>query len=176
MSRANSSVHAELLAIERISGSADGLGFSEASSCANAVGHHVHVATLQGLVCRACRVSRLTLGEAMPGPQTFVDRDATGWIMIDVLPGVTLLPLAQPVKDGSIHRARLSLGTVIPAHAHPADEYVMVLSGTVETGGRRCEAGTFWITPAGTRQGPHVAITDVELLTMRLGAMGPFES
>ena len=46
----------------------------------------------------------------------------------------------------------------------------MVLSGTVETGGRRCEAGTFWITPAGTRQGPNVAITDVELLTMRLEA------
>jgi hypothetical protein len=50
----------------------------------------------------------------------------------------------------------------------------MVLSGTVETGGRRCEAGTFWTTPAGTRQGPHVAVTEVELLTMRLGAMGPF--
>jgi quercetin dioxygenase-like cupin family protein len=70
----------------------------------------------------------------------------------------------------------LSLGIVIPVHIHPADEYVLVLSGTVETGGRHCEAGTFWITPAGTRQGPHVAITDVELLTMRLGAMGPFGS
>jgi hypothetical protein len=50
----------------------------------------------------------------------------------------------------------------------------MVLSGTVETGGRRCEAGTFWITPAGTHQGPHVAMSDVELLTVRLGAMGAF--
>lgn len=112
----------------------------------------------------------------MPGTQTFVDGDAAGWIAIDFLRGVTLLPLAQPVKDGSIHRARLTRGTVIPVHTHPADEYVMVLSGTVETGGRRCDAGTFWITPAGTRQGPHVAISDVELLTMRLGAMGPFES
>ena len=112
----------------------------------------------------------------MPRTQTFVDGDATGWITIDFLRGVTLLPMAQPVKDESIHRARLSLGTIIPVHTHPADEYVMVLSGTVETGGRRCEAGTFWITPAGTRQGPHVAITDVELLTMRLGAMGPFGS
>jgi hypothetical protein len=106
--------------------------------------------------------------------QTFIDRDVNGWTTIDFLPGVTLLALAQPVQDGSIHRARLSLGTVIPVHAHPADEYVMVLSGTVETGGRRCEAGTFWITPASTRQGPHVAITDVELLTVRLGPMGPF--
>jgi anti-sigma factor ChrR (cupin superfamily) len=110
----------------------------------------------------------------MTGRQTFIDRDAAGWITIDSLPGVTLLPLAQPVKDGSVHRARLTRGTVIPVHTHPADEYVMVLGGTVETGGRRCEAGTFWITPAGTRQGPHVAITDVELLTVRLGPMGTF--
>jgi quercetin dioxygenase-like cupin family protein len=110
----------------------------------------------------------------MTESQTFIDRDATGWITIDFLPGVTLLPLAQPVKDGSIHRARLSRGTIIPVHTHPADEYVMVLSGTVETGGRRCEAGTFWITPAGIRQGPHVAITDVELVTVRLGPLGQF--
>jgi hypothetical protein len=106
--------------------------------------------------------------------QTFIASDATGWHTIDFLPGVTVLPLAQPVKDGSIHRARLSGGTVIPIHTHPADEYVLVLSGVVETGGRRCETGSFWITPAHVRQGPHVAITDVELLTVRLGAMGHF--
>ena len=106
--------------------------------------------------------------------QRFVEHDAIGWITIDFLPGVTLLPLAQPVQDGSIHRARLARGTVIPVHTHPADQYVMVLSGTVDTGGRRCTAGTFWITPAGTKQGPHVAVTDAELLTVRLGAMGPF--
>ena len=69
----------------------------------------------------------------MTETQRFVDPDAGGWITIDFLPGVTLLPLAQPVKDGSIHRARLVRGTVIPVHTHPADEYVMVLSGTVET-------------------------------------------
>jgi hypothetical protein len=73
----------------------------------------------------------------MAPTQTFVDRHATDWVTIDALPGVKLLPLAQPVQDGSIHRARLARGTVIPVHTHPADEYVMVLSGTVETGGRR---------------------------------------
>ena len=62
---------------------------------------------------------------AMARTQTFIDRDANGWTTIDFLPGVTLLPLAQPVKDGSIHRARLSSGTVIPIHTHPANEYVM---------------------------------------------------
>jgi anti-sigma factor ChrR (cupin superfamily) len=110
----------------------------------------------------------------MTSHQTFADPDSGTWLRIDFLPGVELLPLAQPVPDGSIHRARLAAGAIIPVHEHPADEFVLVLSGTVETGGRRCEAGTFWTTPAKTRQGPHVAITEVELLTVRLGAMGPF--
>jgi quercetin dioxygenase-like cupin family protein len=110
----------------------------------------------------------------MAQQQTFKTADAGAWIGIDFLPGVELMPLAEPVKDGSIHRARLAKGTTIPVHTHPADEYVLVLTGTIETGGTRCEAGTFWATPAGTRQGPHIAATDVELLTIRLGAMGPF--
>jgi quercetin dioxygenase-like cupin family protein len=106
--------------------------------------------------------------------QTFIDTTAETWQAIDFLPGVHLLPLAHPVPEGSIHCAKLAAGTTIPVHTHPADEYVMVLSGLIETGGRRCAQGTFWTTPAGTRQGPHIAITDVELLTVRLGAMGPF--
>lgn len=112
----------------------------------------------------------------MRSQQTFISAGAGMWKSIDILPGVDLMPLAEPVPGGSIHRARLAEGTVIPVHTHPADEYVLVLSGIVETGGQRCEAGTFWATPAGTRQGPHVAITPVELLTVRLGPMGPFGS
>ena len=95
--------------------------------------------------------------------QTFKDPSTEQWRTVDFLPGVRLLPLAQPVPEVAIHRARLVAGTIVPAHAHPADEYVLVLSGVVETGGRRCQEGTFWVTPAGVRQGPHVAITDVEL-------------
>src|SRR6202171_5664945 len=111
---------------------------------------------------------------AMTNHQTFPDPSPGTWRTIDFLPGFELMPLAQLVPDGSIHRARLTAGTTIPVHTHPADEFVLVLSGTIETGGGRCEAGTFWTTPAGTRQGPHVAVTEVELLTVRLGAMGPF--
>jgi len=110
----------------------------------------------------------------MTKPQIFKSPDGAGWIKLDFLPGVELLPLAEPVPQGSIHRAKLQKGTVIPVHTHPVAEYVLVLQGTVETGGRRCGMGTFWTTPAGTRQGPHVAITDVELLTIRLGPMGKF--
>jgi len=93
----------------------------------------------------------------------------------ELMPGVSLLALAEPVPGGLIHRARLNKGTVIPAHIHSANEYVQVLSGTVVTGGRLCAAGTLWVTPGDVRQGPHVAIDDVELLTVRLGPMGVFE-
>lgn len=86
------------------------------------------------------------------------------------------MPLAEPVAAGSIHRARLAKGTIIPPHTHPADEYVYVVAGSVETGGRRCEPGTFWTVPANVRQGPHIAVTDVEILTIRLGALGVFEN
>jgi anti-sigma factor ChrR (cupin superfamily) len=93
----------------------------------------------------------------------------------ELMPGVSLLPLAEPVPGGSIHRARLVKGTIIPAHTHPANEYVHVVSGTIETGGRLCTEGTFWITPGNVRQGPHIAVDDVELLTIRLGPMGEFD-
>jgi anti-sigma factor ChrR (cupin superfamily) len=105
--------------------------------------------------------------------QSFIEPVGERWS--DLMPGVLLLPLAEPVPGGSIHRARLVKGTVIPAHTHPANEYVQVLSGTIETGGRLCTAGTFWITPSDVRQGPHVAIDDVELFTIRLGPIGVFE-
>jgi quercetin dioxygenase-like cupin family protein len=69
----------------------------------------------------------------------------------------------------------MTAGTVIPIHYHPCDEYVYVLTGIIETGGQECTSGTFWFTPANTKNGPHKAITDVEIITIRLGAMGVFE-
>ena len=38
--------------------------------------------------------------------QTFTSPQDGSWLKIDFLPGVELLPLAQPVPDGSIHKAR----------------------------------------------------------------------
>lgn len=105
----------------------------------------------------------------------FIDSDAQTFNALEAFPGASWIVLAEPVPQGSIHRLRMTEGTVIPPHVHPADEYVYVLKGTIETGGRECLAGTFWKTPAGTRQGPHIAITDVELMTVRLGAMGEFK-
>ncbi len=106
---------------------------------------------------------------------TFVSTEVEQWIEPEEFPGTQFLPLAEPVPQGSIHRLRMFAGTVIPVHIHPCDEYVYVLEGIVETGGRSCQKGTFWFTHANTQNGPHQAITDVELLTIRLGPMGVFE-
>ncbi len=107
--------------------------------------------------------------------QTFKDSHDQVFSDLDILPGTSLALLTELVPNGSIHRLKMNEGTVIPAHTHPADEFVYVISGTLNTGGRICEKGTFWKTPAEVRQGPHEALTDVEVLTIRLGPMGEFE-
>ena len=107
--------------------------------------------------------------------QTFVETETETWFEFVHVPGTKLLPLAEPVPKGSIHRLKMIAGTVIPVHFHPCDEYVYVLNGTIETAGRECKTGTFWFTPAHTQNGPHKAITSVELITIRLGEMGIFE-
>jgi quercetin dioxygenase-like cupin family protein len=94
---------------------------------------------------------------------------------LTAFPGSRLATLAEPVPEGSIHRLKMNKGAQIPPHTHPSDEYVYVLTGKVITDGRACEKGAFWHTPAGTRQGPHIAETDVEIITIRLGSMGEFD-
>ena len=107
--------------------------------------------------------------------QTFLDLKNQNFSNLDIFPGASWSVLAEPVPDGSIHRLKLKKGTVIPLHTHHSDEFVYLLSGTLKTGETLCKKGTFWKTPAGVRQGPHEAITDIELITIRLGAMGKFE-
>jgi quercetin dioxygenase-like cupin family protein len=107
--------------------------------------------------------------------QIFSDLSEQKFTDLPIFPGASWSVLAEPVPHGSIHRLRMKQGTLIPAHTHPADEYVFVVSGTLKTGETVCEAGCFWQTPKGTRQDPHEALTDVEIITVRLGAMGEFE-
>ena len=108
--------------------------------------------------------------------QSFIQTQNRLWQDIEQFPGAKIMPLAELLTDGSIHRLSMKAGTTIPFHTHPCDEYVYILAGEIETRGKNCKAGTFWFTPAYTRQGEHKAITDVELLTIRLGEMGKFES
>ncbi len=107
--------------------------------------------------------------------QKFINANTQSWHELEQFPGTQILPLAEPVPQGSIHRLRMKKGTVIPVHYHPCDEYVYVLDGIIKTGEKECQVGTFWFIPANTNNGSHQAITDVELLTIRLGAMGVFE-
>ncbi|MCU0570552.1 MAG: hypothetical protein MUF49_28755 [Oculatellaceae cyanobacterium Prado106] len=106
----------------------------------------------------------------------FIQTPSRAWLDLEQFPGAALLPLAEPVPEGSIHLLRLKAGTTIPLHVHPCPESVYVLSGVIETGGITCPQGTFWCTPAGTQQGIHRAVTDVEIIMIRLGKMGVFES
>ena len=108
--------------------------------------------------------------------QKFKDAPEQLFQDLSVFPGCSWTSLAEPVSQGSIHCLKMKKGTRIPAHTHPADEYVYVLSGELTTGGRKCEKSCFWFTPAGTRQGPHIAVTDVEIMTVRLGPMGNFDA
>lgn len=108
--------------------------------------------------------------------QTFQDLSAQEFVDLPAFPGTSWVVLAEPVPQGSIHRLKMKQGTIIPAHTHSVDEYVFVVSGRIKTGDRICDSGCFWTTPKDTRQGPHEALTDVELITIRLGAMGEFES
>ncbi|MEM7552553.1 MAG: DUF4437 domain-containing protein [Cyanobacteria bacterium P01_A01_bin.84] len=107
--------------------------------------------------------------------QIFIDTNTAPWQKIEQLPGTEILPLCEPVSEGSIHRLKIAAGSIIPVHIHPCDEYVYVLNGNIETDGHECKQGTFWFTPAGIKNGPHRAITDVEIMTVRLGKMGVFE-
>lgn len=108
--------------------------------------------------------------------QVFIDSEDQSFTHLDMFPGASWSVLAEPVEQGSIHRLKMKRGTIIPPHIHPVDEFVYVLSGTIKTGDRICEKGSFWKTPAHIKQGPHQAMTDVEILTIRLGPIGEFES
>ncbi|MGF1601066.1 MAG: cupin domain-containing protein [Thermosynechococcaceae cyanobacterium] len=108
-------------------------------------------------------------------PQLFQELSTQEFFDLEAFPGTSWSVLAEPVPEGSIHRLKMKQSTVIPGHTHPVDEYVFVVSGSIRTGDRLCETGCFWTTPKETRQGPHEALTDVELITIRLGAMGKFE-
>lgn len=69
------------------------------------------------------------------GP-VFIENDAQTFNELEISPGARWTVLAEPVPQGSIHRLRMIEGTEIPPHTHPADEFVYVLKGAIETGGR----------------------------------------
>jgi hypothetical protein len=97
-------------------------------------------------------------------------------------PGAKVAVLqGDPTKEGPFTlRARMPAGYKIPAHWHPTDENVTVLSGALHMGmgdkldtamGTRLPAGGFMTVPAKAR---HFAWTTRETI-IQVHAMGPFE-
>lgn len=54
------------------------------------------------------------------------------------------------------HIASIPAGGVVPPHSHSTEEVTVVLEGTVDVGGTRCEAGTVLIIPADAEYGLEV--------------------
>ena len=105
--------------------------------------------------------------------QTFRLADEARWEPVGVGPGRKCFrsPTLRPRRTltGLVKR-----GTRIPAHLHPgAVEHMLVLEGVVETtAGRGCERGGFWTSPPGVEHGPRLAVSDVEFITIGIGAEG----
>jgi hypothetical protein len=52
------------------------------------------------------------------------------------------------------------------------DEYLIVHNGELKSGDDTLERGSVLHCPGGVRQGPHIALTDAEVLVIRLGPPG----
>jgi hypothetical protein len=52
------------------------------------------------------------------------------------------------------------------------DEYLVVLTGSIKSGETTMKKGAILHCPGAVRQGPHEAVTDTELLAIRLGPPG----
>jgi quercetin dioxygenase-like cupin family protein len=87
----------------------------------------------------------------------------------------------DPSKEGPfVFRAKVPAGYKVPAHMHPADENVTVLSGTVDIGmgdkldpkkGESVKAGGFFHMPKGMH---HYASFPQETI-IQFNGIGPFE-
>ena len=85
---------------------------------------------------------------------------------------VSLAPLTPAFAGGSVHHLFMRDGAVMGPLTNVLDEYLVVLNGTLKTGGQTLQKGAILHCPGAVRQGPHEAEGDVELLAMRLGPPG----
>lgn len=90
-----------------------------------------------------------------PDDQTFVRLDTNTGLFVDdpEVPGVARLPL-HAFGDERVHLSRMAPGTVMPIHAHPGGEEVLVLDGTLEDEDGRYGPRTWLRFPPGSRHAP----------------------
>lgn len=92
---------------------------------------------------------------------------------------VTVTHLTELFANGSLDKISMKAGALISAHTHVLEESAFIISGRLQSGEddqqKIYEQGSIVYTPGAVRQGPHLALTDVELLIMRNGPIGEFE-
>jgi hypothetical protein len=88
-------------------------------------------------------------------------------------PGVSQASLASLPSGGSLHHLFMRAGSKLSRQANVLDEYVVVLNGTVASGGRKVERGGIWHCPGAVELAGLEAEADVELLVFRFGPLGP---
>lgn len=92
---------------------------------------------------------------------------------------VTVTHLTELFACGSLDKISMKAGALISAHTHVLEESAFIISGRLQSGEddkqKIYEQGSIVYTPGAVRQGPHLALTDVELLIMRNGPIGEFE-
>lgn len=95
------------------------------------------------------------LWQMHPDDQTFVRTDTRSATFVDDpdVPGVARLPL-HAFGDEQVRLSRLAPGTVMPTHAHPGGEEVLVLEGTLADENGTYGPGTWLRLPPGSRHAP----------------------
>lgn len=74
-----------------------------------------------------------------------------GWNQYEQLPGIWMKQLAIDAASGSVTLlARLAPETAFPPHDHSGPEQTLVLSGDLQSGGRRLGPGDFFFAAAGS--------------------------
>jgi hypothetical protein len=87
-------------------------------------------------------------------------------------PRVSMAPLTPAFGGGSMHHLFMRTGAVIGPLTNVMDEYLIVLNGKVKSGDKTLQKGAILHCPGAVRQGPHEALTDAEVLAIRLGPPG----
>jgi RimJ/RimL family protein N-acetyltransferase len=87
-------------------------------------------------------------------------------------PRVSLAPLTPAFAGGSVHNLFMREGAQLGPLTNVLDEYLIVHNGELKSGDDTLERGSVLHCPGGVRQGPHIALTDAEVLVIRLGPPG----
>jgi RimJ/RimL family protein N-acetyltransferase len=87
-------------------------------------------------------------------------------------PRVSMAPLTPAFAGGSVQHFFMRSGAKIGPLTNVLDEYLIVLQGSLKSGDKTLEKGAVLHCPGAVRQGPHEALTEVDLLSIRLGPPG----